>query len=70
MTNATFVAGQNVSGRGVAGVLNRVVAGFEMDFAGLRQDIAEAKHELRLRRGLRGVDRRQLRDIGLDRSAC
>lgn len=70
MTNATFVAGWNVSGQGVAGVLRRVVAGFEMNFAGLRQELAEAKQELRLRRGLRALDRRQLRDIGLDRGAC
>ncbi len=70
MTNATFVAGRNVSGHGVAGVLNRIFAAFEMNFAGLRQEIAEAKQELRLRRSLRAVDRRQQRDIGLDRGAC
>ena len=70
MTNATFVAGRNEPGQGVTGVLGRVFAGFEMGFAGLRRDIAEARQELRLRRGLRAVDRRQLRDIGLDRSAC
>lgn len=70
MTNATFVAGRNVSGQGVAGVLHRVVTGFERNFAGLRQEIAEAKQELRLRRGLRALDRRHRRDIGLDRGAC
>ncbi len=70
MTNATFVAGRNVSGHGVAVFLHRVVAGFGMDFVALRQEIAEAKQDLRLRRGLRAVDRRQLRDIGLDRGAC
>ncbi len=70
MTNATFVAGRKLSAQGAAGVLSRVVGGFRMDFAGLRQEIAEAQHELRLRQGLRAVDRRQLRDIGLDRSAC
>lgn len=70
MANVTYVAGRNITGQGIAGLLRRFAAAIEIDIAGLRKELEAARHELCLRRALRGIDRRQLRDIGLDRGAC
>ena len=70
MANVTYVAGRGTADRGAAGVLRRFTATAEIGLAELRRELAEARHELRLRRGLRGLDIRRLQDLGLDRRAC
>lgn len=50
--------------------LRRAAMVAEVFLADLEAQLAAARREYRLRRSLRGLDRRLLQDLGLDRGRC
>jgi uncharacterized protein YjiS (DUF1127 family) len=78
MANITYETSGHAPGQAVGTALRRIVTAFGTGIgtaigtgmAGLFEDLAAARRELRVRRATRGLSRHLLRDVGLDRSAC
>ncbi len=68
MANLAFVADNTIPGLSAAELTRRAVNAVELSCMGLASCVSAARHQRALREGLRGLDARQLRDIGLDRS--
>ena len=70
MANVTYETSGHAPGQSAGTALRRMVTAIEAGTAGLIEDLAAARRELRVRRATRGLSRHLLRDVGLDRSAC
>jgi uncharacterized protein YjiS (DUF1127 family) len=74
MANVTYETTGHAPGQAAGTALRRIVTAFVTaigtGMAGLFEDLAAARRELRVRRATRGLSRHLLRDVGLDRSAC
>lgn len=70
MADTTFVADHHVPSRAAVGLVARFKDALRLSLAELGETIAEARRELKLHQAMRSFDRRQLRDLGLDRNAC
>jgi NADPH-dependent 2,4-dienoyl-CoA reductase/sulfur reductase-like enzyme len=70
MANVTYETTRHVPGQVAGMAVRRIVAVIGAGMAGLLEDLAAARRELRVRRATRGLSRHLLRDVGLDRSAC
>ena len=70
MAETIFVTDHHRLTRTAVNLPGRIMDVVGFSFAELSAAITEARNELRLDQAMRGFDRRQLRDIGLDRGAC
>jgi len=74
MANVTYETTGHAPGQAAGTALRRIVTAIATaigtGMAGLFEDLAAARRELRVRRATRGLSRHLLRDVGLDRSAC
>ena len=70
MADTTFVATNRFPGREAISLMGRFRSLFDFSSADLAIAISEARRELKMHQAMRGFQRWQLRDLGLDRSAC
>ncbi len=70
MAETIFITEHHRPTRTAGSLPGRIMDAIGFSFAELSAAITEARSELRLDQAMRGFDRRQLRDIGLDRGAC
>ncbi len=70
MVNVTYETSGHARGQAAGTALRRIVTAIGAGTAGLFEDLAAARRELRVRQATRGLSRHLLRDVGLDRSAC
>ena len=70
MANITYSSGAPWQGGVIRSALRRGQHGISTLMIGLKWELAAQRRHYHLERGLRDLDRRQLRDIGIDRNAC
>ncbi len=70
MADTAFVATHRFPGQAAVGLIGRIRSLFDFTSADLASAVDEARRELRMHQAMRGFQRWQLRDLGLDRSAC
>jgi len=70
MTVTAFEVDTTANGSQRRGLMAGTIGALRSGIATLRSDLADERRSLRHRRALHRVDKRILRDIGFDRSAC
>lgn len=68
MAKVAFIADNTIPGLSAAELTHRAVNAVELSCQGFASCVDNARRQRALRKSLRGLDARQLRDIELDRS--